>query len=66
MNGNGHVKKVAAIEYLRGLIVKLNGKVLRPIDEKVTDPTQRQWNVDLSAGASVLDVGSWRVYVDRD
>ena len=66
MNGNRHVKKVAAIEYLRGLVVKLNGKVLRPIDEKVTDPTQRQWNVELSAGASVLDVGSWRVYVDRD
>ena len=66
MNGNGHVKKVAAIEYLRGLVVKLNGKLLRPTDEKVTDPTQRQWNVELSAGASVLDIGSWRVYVDRD
>lgn len=66
MNGNGHVKKVAAIEYLRGLVVRLNGKLLRPTDEKMADPTQRQWNVELSAGASVLDIGSWRVYVDRD
>ncbi|CAG7854168.1 SubName: Full=Related to RSC complex protein-Laccaria bicolor {ECO:0000313/EMBL:CCA74147.1} [Serendipita indica DSM 11827] len=66
MNGNGYVKRVAAIEYLRGLVVKLNGKQLLPVSDAVDDPTLRQWNVDLAPGASVLDIGAWRVYIDRD
>lgn len=66
MNGNGHVKRVAAIEYLRGLIVKLNGKQIPPVEETEGDPTSRRWNVDLAAGASVLDIGAWRIFVDRD
>ncbi|KAG8767711.1 Methionine aminopeptidase 2 [Serendipita sp. 397] len=66
MNGNGYVKRVAAIEYLRALVVKLNGKTLAPVDETIADPSMRQWTVNLNQGASVLDIGAWRIYVDRD
>ncbi|KAG8816648.1 hypothetical protein FRC17_000245, partial [Serendipita sp. 399] len=66
MNGNGYVKRVAAIEYLRSLVVKLNGKTLAPTEDTAGDPTMRQWTVNLNPGASVLDVGAWRIYVDRE
>lgn len=66
MNGNGHVKRVAAIEYLRGLVVKLNGRPLLPVEDPEGDPIARRWSVDLSPGLSVLDIGAWRIFVDRD
>lgn len=66
MNGNGHVKKVVALEYLRGIVIKLNGRQLLPVEDTATDLVSRQWHVELAAGASVLDVGAWRVYIDRD
>lgn len=63
VNGNGAGKKKEVMrnfgeEYLNELDVKLNGRIMEPEDEG-------GWVIDLAPGGSVLDIGAWRVFLDR-
>jgi chromatin structure-remodeling complex subunit RSC4 len=64
-NGNGYPKAKISDKYLRELQVKLNGRPITP-EVEGDDPLARQWTVELGAGGSVLDIGAWRVFLDRD